>query len=108
MRRDVFNEEHELFRQQVRKFVDKEIVPKVEEWNARGTSDRASWNRAGSEGFLGVSAPAEYGGAGAGFLFAADRKEEIARAPADNRMLSPHSHRVMPYPLQPRSQEAKR
>lgn len=42
MRRDVFSEEHELFRQQVRRFVDKEVVPKVEHWNARGMSDRES------------------------------------------------------------------
>src|SRR5262249_30434436 len=63
MRRDVFTEEHELFRQQVRRFVDKEVAPRVEHWNARGTSDRETWKRAGDEGLLGVCAPAEYGGA---------------------------------------------
>jgi len=50
MRRTIFSEEHELFRQQVRRFVEKEVAPKVEHWNARGTSDRETWERAGAEG----------------------------------------------------------
>ena len=97
MRRDVFSEEHELFRQQVRKFVDKEIAPKVEHWNARGMSDRESWKRAGAEGYLGVCAPVEYGGAGADFLYAAVVNEELARVRAHGMMLSLHSDIVMPY-----------
>jgi acyl-CoA dehydrogenase len=97
MRRDVFGEEHELFRQQVRRFVDKEVAPKVEHWNARGMSDRETWKRAGAEGFLGVCAPVEYGGAGADFLYAAVVNEEMARARAHGMMLSLHSDIVMPY-----------
>jgi acyl-CoA dehydrogenase len=97
MRRDVFDEEHELFRQQVRRFVEKEVAPKVEHWNARGMSDRETWKRAGAEGFLGVCAPVEYGGAGADFLYAAIVNEEMARARAHGMMLSLHSDIVMPY-----------
>ncbi len=108
MRRDVFSEEHELFRQQVRRFVDKEIVPKVEHWNARGTSDRESWKRAGAEGFLGVCAPVEYGGAGADFLYAAIVNEEMGRARAHGMMLSLHSDIVLPYLTEYGSEEQKR
>src|SRR5262245_28267692 len=108
MRRDVFTEEHELFRDQVRRFVDKEVAPKVEEWNARGTSDRATWKRAGAEGFLGVCAPTEYGGAGADFLYAAIVNEEMARARAHAMMLSLHSDIVMPYITEYGSEEQKR
>ena len=97
MRRDVFGEEHQLFRQQVRRFVEKEVAPKVEHWNARGMSDRETWKRAGAEGFLGVCAPVEYGGAGADFLYAAVVNEEMARARAHGMMLSLHSDIVMPY-----------
>jgi acyl-CoA dehydrogenase len=97
MRRDVFGEEHELFRQQVRRFVEREIAPKVEQWNARGTSDRETWKRAGAEGFLGVCAPVEYGGAGADFLYAAIVNEEMARVRAHGMMISLHSDIVMPY-----------
>jgi acyl-CoA dehydrogenase len=97
MRRDVFTEEHELFRRQVGRFVEKEIAPKVDDWNARGTSDRASWKRAGAEGYLGVCAPTEYGGAGADFLYAAIVNEEMARVRAHAKMLSLHADIVMPY-----------
>jgi acyl-CoA dehydrogenase len=108
MRRDVFSEEHELFRQQVRKFVEKEVAPKVEHWNARGMSDRDTWKRAGAEGFLGVCAPVEYGGSGADFLYAAVVNEELARARAHGIMISLHSDIVLPYILEYGTQEQKR
>src|SRR5689334_23468423 len=97
MRRDVFTEDHEQFRTQVRRFVEKEVAPKVEEWNAHGTSDRATWKRAGDEGLLGVCAPTEYGGAGADFLYATIVNEELARVRAHAMMLSLHSDIVLPY-----------
>src|SRR6185436_10167889 len=108
MRRDVFGEEHELFRNQVRRFVEKEVAPKVEHWNARGTSDRETWKRAGAEGLLGVCAPPEYGGAGADFLYAAIVNEEMARVRAHGMMLSLHADIVMPYLTAYGSDEQKR
>jgi len=108
MRRDLFTEEHELFRAQVRRFVEKEVAPKVEEWNARGTSDRETWKRAGAEGFLGVCAPPEYGGAGADFLYAAIVNEEMAWARAHGMMLSLHADIVMPYITEYGSEAQKR
>ncbi len=66
MRRDLFSEEHDLFRAQFRRFAEKEIAPKVAVWNQHGMSDRETWRRCGEEGFLGVSAPEADGGAGAG------------------------------------------
>ena len=108
MRRDVFSDDHEQFRTQVRRFVDKEVAPKVEEWNARGTSDRATWKRAGDEGLLGVCAPTEYGGAGADFLYATVVNEELARVRAHAMMLSLHSDIVMPYLTTYGSEEQKR
>ena len=82
MRRDFFSEEHELFRAQVRRFVEREIEPKIAEWNARGMSDRETWRRVGEEGFLGANAPEEYGGAGGDFLYDAIVMEELAYARA--------------------------
>jgi acyl-CoA dehydrogenase len=108
MRRDVFTEEHELFRQQVRRFVDKEVAPKVEGWNHRGTSDRETWKRAGDAGYLGVCAPVEYGGAGADFLYAAVVNEEMAWARAHGMMLSLHADIVMPYLASYGSEEQKK
>jgi acyl-CoA dehydrogenase len=108
MRRDIFTEEHDLFRQQVRRFVEREVAPKVEHWNARGMSDRETWKRAGAEGFLGVCAPVEYGGAGADFLFAAIVNEEFARVRAHGMMVSLHSDIVLPYVTEYGTEEQKR
>ena len=77
MRRTVFSEEHELLRSQVRRFVEKEVAPKIPVWNERGMSDRETWRRLGEEGFLGPNAPEEYGGASADFLYSAIVMEEF-------------------------------
>ena len=61
MRREIFSDEHELFREQVRRFVEREVEPKISEWNERGMVDRATWRRLGDEGLLGANQPTEYG-----------------------------------------------
>ena len=86
-----------MFREQVRRFVELEIAPKVEEWNRVGMSDKPSWRKMGQAGFLGANAPAEYGGAGADFLFDAIVTEEISRVRAHAMMVSLHSDICMPY-----------
>jgi acyl-CoA dehydrogenase len=97
MRRDIFTEEHEMFRAQVAKFVDNEIVPKIEQWNRNGMSDRESWRKMGAAGFLGANAPVEYGGAGADFAYDAIVNEELARVRAHGLMMGLHSDICMPY-----------
>jgi len=97
MRRDVFSEEHELFRSQFRRFAEKEIAPKIPEWNAKGMSDRATWKRLGEEGFLGANQPEEYGGAGGDFLYDAVIMEELAAIRAHGIMVSLHSDICLPY-----------
>jgi acyl-CoA dehydrogenase len=97
MRRDIFTEEHELFRTQVRRLVETEIVPKIPQWNSDGMSDRESWRKLGAAGFLGANAPAEYGGGGVDFLYDAIVVEEIARVRAHGLMMGLHSDICMPY-----------
>ncbi len=96
MRRDLFSEEHEVFRSQFRRFAEKEIAPKVALWNERGMSDRETWRRCGEEGFLGVSAAEEYGGAGGDFLYDAIIMEELADLRAHGLMISLHSNICRP------------
>jgi acyl-CoA dehydrogenase len=108
MHRDIFTSDHELFREQFRRFAQKEIEPKIAEWNARGMSDRASWRRMGEEGFLGANAPAEYGGAGADFLYDAIIMEELAYMRAHGLMMSLHSDICLPYIATYGSEEQKR
>ena len=97
MRREIFTEEHELFRAQVRRLVETEIVPKIPQWNRDGMSDRASWQKLGAAGFLGPNAPAEYGGGGVDFLYDAIVVEEIARVRAHGLMMGLHSDICLPY-----------
>jgi acyl-CoA dehydrogenase len=97
MKRDIFSDEHELFRTQVRRFAESELEPKVASWNERGMSDRESWKRCGEEGFLGPNAPEEYGGAGADFIYSAIVMEELSRIRAHGLMVSLHSDICMPY-----------
>lgn len=97
MRRDLFGDEHELFRSQFRRFAEKEIAPKIAVWNERGMSDRETWRRLGDEGFLGVSAPEAYGGAGGDFLYDAIVMEELSDLRAHGIMVSLHSNICRPY-----------
>jgi acyl-CoA dehydrogenase len=106
--RDVFGEEHELFRAQFRRFAEAELAPKVERWNREGRTDAESWRRAGEQGFLGACAPVEYGGAGGDFRFDAVIIEEMARIRAHAMMISLHSDICMPYLVHYGSEEQKR
>jgi|TARA_Y100000768_G_scaffold32113_1_gene21128 alkylation response protein AidB-like acyl-CoA dehydrogenase len=64
MRRIIFDEEHDMFRESVRSFIDKEIAPNHEKWEQNGKVDKEMFQKAGSNGFLGMAIPEEYGGGG--------------------------------------------
>src|SRR5438270_1149555 len=64
MRRELFEPEHDMFRDSFRRFLDKEIVPRAEDFERDGIMDRAVFTRAGAAGFLAMDAPEEYGGGG--------------------------------------------
>jgi acyl-CoA dehydrogenase len=108
MRREIFTAEHDMFREQVRRFVDNEIEPKVVEWNRNGISDRESWRKMGAAGFLGANAEEEYGGGGVDFLYDAIVMEELARVRAHGLMMGLHSDICMPYLSTYGSEEQKR
>jgi acyl-CoA dehydrogenase len=76
----IFEEHHDLFRQAVRAFVQKEVEPHVEEWEAAGQIPKSIWPRMGELGFLGVEYDEKYGGAGADVLTTAVLCEEMARS----------------------------
>jgi alkylation response protein AidB-like acyl-CoA dehydrogenase len=64
MQRTIFEEEHEQFRASVRAFFEREAVPFIKDWEREGLVDRAVFKKAGANGFLAMSAPAEFGGGG--------------------------------------------
>ena len=81
MRRSLFTDEHDLFRQSFRTFVDKEIAPHHLEWEAAGTVSRELFLAAGAHGFLGMAVPEQYGGGGVDdFRYNLVISEEIQRA----------------------------
>ncbi len=95
--RTLFTEEHEMFRDSVRKFLDKEVVPFHEAWEDQGFVDREVWLKAGENGFLCPTMPEAYGGAGVDKLYSIVLKEEIARVNATGVGFSLHSEIVAPY-----------
>ena len=97
MKRDIFTSEHDLFRAQFRRFAEKEIAPKIAQWNERGMSDRETWRRCGAAGYLGANQPVEYGGSGGDFLYDAIIMEELADLRAHALMISLHSDICLPY-----------
>jgi alkylation response protein AidB-like acyl-CoA dehydrogenase len=64
MRRTLFDEEHELFRDSVRRFIAAELAPHNDEWEEAGLVDRSMFTKAGANGFLGMAVPEKYGGGG--------------------------------------------
>lgn len=81
MRRALFEDEHNWFRESVAAFVDRELMPNRERFRSQRSIDREVWLKAGEAGFLGLGVPAEYGGSGIGdFRFNAVFGEELARA----------------------------
>ncbi|MEQ3655102.1 MAG: acyl-CoA dehydrogenase family protein [Dokdonia sp.] len=74
-----FTEEHDLFRQSLRDFLQKEVVPHVDKWEASGTIDRGIWKKMGDMGFFGIAYPEAYGGMGLDFFYTVIFLEELQR-----------------------------
>ena len=100
MRRNLYEEDHQLFRASFRAFVEQEILPHYDRWTEAGVVDRDLFDKAGERGFLALDVPTEYGGGGIeDFRFNAVMAEEYARAgvgPAGSS-LGLHNDIVVPY-----------
>jgi alkylation response protein AidB-like acyl-CoA dehydrogenase len=79
MRRTIFSEEHELFRQTARTFFERECAPHVDDWERAGQVSREAWAAAGKAGLIGWEFPEEHGGQGVrDFRYNAIMAEEMA------------------------------
>jgi alkylation response protein AidB-like acyl-CoA dehydrogenase len=107
-KRTLFREEHEQFREQVRRFIASEIVPHHATWDAARQVPRELWRKAGNLGMLGCTVPEEYGGTGADWLFDVIVLEELAWAHAPGPGFPVHSEMAMPYLSAFASEELKR
>ena len=106
--RTVFSAEHELFRDNVRRFIETEIVPNHRQWEKDGIVPRELWLKAGQAGLLLCSIPEEYGGGGGDFGHNAVVIEELARVNASGPGFSMQSDVVAPYINQYGTEEQKR
>ncbi|MHB8917597.1 MAG: acyl-CoA dehydrogenase family protein [Desulfocucumaceae bacterium] len=79
MKYSVFTEEHQAVRRTIRKFVEAEISPHVEEWERRGYFADWVFPRLGELGFLSLRYPEKYGGAGGDYFMGIVLAEEMAR-----------------------------
>ena len=83
MKREIYDEDHEAFRSSVREFLERSVIPNVEQHAVDKAIPREFWLEAGKQGFLGLEIPEEYGGAGADdYRFNAVMAEELSKVNA--------------------------
>ena len=106
--RSIFRDEHNLFRETVRKFVEREIVPFHAQWEEDGVVPRELWRKAGAEGMLCCTVPEAYGGMGLDYLFDVVVFEELWRSGCSGPGFLIHTDLVATYLLSFGSEAQKR
>ena len=92
MQRDIFSGEHKAFREMVRAFIAREVVPYHEQWERDGQVSRDVWLAAGRAGLLGIDIDEKYGGGGStDYRYYLILNEEMARAGAHGPGFSVHN-----------------
>jgi len=76
---NILSEEHKLFKQTVKEFVDKEVRPNVLEWEYQGFTPKSLWKKCGKLGFLGITYLEQYGGMEADYTYMAILHEEMGK-----------------------------
>lgn len=108
MRHHLYTADHEAFRETVRAFLTKHVLPYHKDWERAGIVDRAVWLEAGRAGLLGMDIPEQYGGGGVrDFRYQALLTEETSRAGATGLGFSLHNNVVAPYLVELTTDEQK-
>jgi acyl-CoA dehydrogenase len=97
--RTLFTADHEAFRDSFRRFVDKEIAPHHAAWEEQGYVDREVWRKAGANGFLCMTMPEAYGGAGVDKIYSVVQMEELSAGFYSGIGFGLHTEIVAPYIL---------
>lgn len=92
-----FTEEHQMFREAMGKFLDREVVPYYSEWEQNGIIPREIFKKFGDQGYLCTWAGEEYGGSGADFLYSVIAMEEGLLRGLSGLFTFLHSDIVAPY-----------
>ncbi|MFW5416058.1 acyl-CoA dehydrogenase family protein [Nocardiopsis sp. CNT-189] len=109
MQRELFEAEHDLFRESVAEFLDREVKPHHDRWEKDGIVPREVWAEAGRVGLLGLGVPEAYGGSGVrDFRFNAVLSEEICKAHASGLGFTLQNDVIAPYLVDLTTEEQKR
>jgi len=103
----IYTEEHEMFRDMVKKFFETEAVPFHHDWEKAGKVDRDIWLKAGELGLLCPTVPEEYGGVGVDFRYNAVVSEEIGNCFVSGLGFGLHSDIAVPYLMAYGTEEQK-
>jgi alkylation response protein AidB-like acyl-CoA dehydrogenase len=108
MQRNLYEPEHEAFRDSVRAFCEKFIAPHHAEWEEAGVVDRSLWLEAGKQGLLGTDVPEAFGGGGvADFRYNCVVAEEVVKVGGSGVGFTLHNDVVAPYLLKLATDEQK-
>ncbi|MER6677407.1 acyl-CoA dehydrogenase family protein [Streptomyces sp. NPDC000983] len=109
MKRRIYSDEHDAFRETVRDFLAKEVLPHYGQWEKDGIVSRDVWLAAGRQGLLGLAVDEEYGGGGnRDFRHSAVMAEEFTRAGTPGLALGLHNDIIGPYLTSLATEEQKR
>lgn len=103
-----YTEEHRIFRETVKKFFEKEVVPYADEWEEAGIVPKDVWLKMGEQGFLCMDVPEEYGGVEADFLYSVILSEELGKTGNTGLAAPLHNDIVVPYITAYGSEELKK
>ena len=92
-----YTEEHNLFRERLRSFLAREVIPFVDQWEEEKIVPKSVWKKMGQQGFLCMDVSPEYGGMGGDFLYSVIVSEELTKTWHTGLAASLHSDIVVPY-----------
>ncbi len=95
--RAIYEPEHQLFRDQVRRFFDAEVVPNIAAWEKDGITPRSIWHKAGESGLLCPTVPVAYGGPGADFRYLCVVDEELGYTGQASFTIQTHTDIIAAY-----------
>lgn len=109
MKSPYFNEDHIMFRQTVRDFIQREVKPNIQKWEDEEKIPREVWKKMGDLGFLGINYDEKYGGSGVDFFFTVAFVEELAKCGAAGlpAAVSVHQYMAVAHIYEAASEELK-
>ncbi|MFT6210015.1 MAG: alkylation response protein AidB-like acyl-CoA dehydrogenase/putative sterol carrier protein [Bacteroidia bacterium] len=94
----MFTEEHKIFRQGLRDFLDREVMPNIDQWEEEQRMPKDLWPKFGEMGYFGLNYPEKYGGMDADFMYSVIFMEEISKCESGGFMILPAVQQYMASP----------